>query len=222
MNQMQAHKSDEITVLIVDDEDPPVRELTESFQVRRDPGIMFRVSRAASVQEFQDFVRTHFVPEVLIADLKLTEEEGVECGVDKVISWQMILNPESIIVVHSAFPCGPDSVDPTAEAVEICVKAMRAGACSCYKKSEDSADFVVDEVIREIQRRRMGEVGFDIAWWNTHRVELQKKYGGHAIAVRGHEVIESADTVSQLRDRLRQVVLNGALPTILLIPGEDS
>ncbi len=217
----------EIKVLIVDDEESPVHELMDSFSVRRIPGISFIVHSAKSVEEFQTFVRTDSVPDVLIADLKLTEDKGVECGVDEVISWQMILNPESIVIVHSAFPCeGRDKIDledldPTAEAVDICVRAMRAGACACYKKSEDSADYVVDQVIREVESRRSHEVGFDVAWWNSHRSDLESNYGGRAIAVRGQQVIADGDTVPELRDKLRQVVLQGALPTILLIPSGD-
>ncbi len=215
---------EQVKVLIVDDERPVIRELTYAFEVQCDEKYHFAISSAASRREYEEqVVKCHF--DVLIVDLKLDRDVHIEDDGMSLIPRQTLFDPDTIVLVHSAFAV--PGVDAVAAAVEVCVLAMRAGARDCVKKSEDSCDHVVECVLRELRMRNEPFANIDIEWWTEHQTEIMQQYGGSAVAIVGNSILASAPTVPELRDELKKInahngiqgmTIRAGSPTIVFIP----
>lgn len=198
-------------VLLVDDEPSPRREVRRALEVVRDSEFQFEVDDAESVAEYHDRLRTkHY--DVLVLDLRLSSGEE---GTDDVLAFHHIHSPDTIVVVYSAFP--------NLDKVHSVVRAMRTGAVDCIEKSRDRAPKAVVDAVLEELRRRTSTASFPSTEW-LERVlpDLTRDYGGKAIAIQGENVVESADSVSELRRRLAGH--QGPPPYLMVVPkwGSDA
>jgi len=194
-------------VLIVDDDEPPTREVSIAFLESADSTIVFEVTSAKSPEEYYRLIQERTDGfDILIVDLKLSPGRGGDLrqGICKVLAWQRLHSPETMVVVHSVFTDENDP-DPPDRAIQVCVEAIRLGAIDCIKKSEFSPDIVVQSVMREIRRRRQPDSVFDSDWWRDHWREIVEMYGGQVIAVIGKQVVAHAATVDALRRQIKML-----------------
>ena len=215
------NESHKVNVLFVDDQEAPFRELKHSL-MESDPSIEFELVWASSVAEYHKCIRE--LPseyDVLIADLKLASgQEDLRQGIEEVVSWHLIHSPSTIVIIYSVFTS--DAPDAVAEAIDTCVLALRAGAADCIKKGIGSTKRLANAILRELQMRRDPTLTFDSNWWAKHKDDLMNEYAGSAIAVLGESVILSAETIPDLRKKLKTLDRSefdpNLLPRIILLP----
>lgn len=207
--------TEEITVLLVDDEPLPRKTLRRAFEVADAPEFKFRVLDAANVAEYQKIVHTTHV-DVLVIDLRLNEAEE---GTDDVVSFHHVHSPDTIIIAFTGFP-GESAMS----SLKSCVRVMRAGAVDCIAKAQtddngnpDGVRSVVGRSIEELRLRRSPESGPTPEWLERELPELVKKYAGMAVAIRGQTVIASAPTVQELRRVIAQLGTT-VIPYLMVIP----
>ena len=216
-----------VRVLMVDDQEPPVRELKAALGAIPKSEFQFEVHWAVSVSEYQKLIRESVEQfDVLIVDLKLQSgQKDLRQGVDEVVSWHLVHSPSTIVVVYSVFTT--DAADEISAAIETCVLAMRAGAADCIKKGRGSTAKLVSSVCRELRRQRDPHLVFDSQWWVDRSETLVREYGGQAIAILGRDVIASSPTIPELRAKLKESeplsVLRSRhatsdIPRIMLVP----
>lgn len=214
-----------IVVLMVDDQDPPARELKYALdEADKVSEFRFQFIHVTDVKNYQRAVRDAKHPiDVLVADLKLSvDHTDLMQGIEETVSWQLIHSPSTIVIIYSVFTSAGG--DELSTAVDTTVAAMRAGAVSCIRKGRGSTAKLVETIIRELRARRDPSLIFDANWWTEHSDELLRHYHGKAVAVLGDKVIASANTILELRSALKCVdhdARSGMLPRLLLVPDFD-
>lgn len=214
-----------IRVLMVDDQDAPVRELKRALEeAGKTTEFSFSFRYATDVKGYQRAVLDeNDAFDVLVADLKLSVDQvDLEQGIEETVSWHLIHSPSTIVVVYSVFTSAGG--DELATAIDTSVAAMRAGAACCIRKARGSTAKLVDTIIRELRARRDPSLIFDAKWWTDHSQELMRDYHGKAVAVLGDKVIASAVTIPELRTKLKEVdpeTRKGILPRLILVPDFD-
>ena len=182
-----------ISVLVVDDE-PIWRDLIErQFECRDE--FNFVVAQASSKQQYDELMKDGRKFQVLTVDIRLLNREE---GIDDVITYHRMVSPETIIVAFSGFP--------NMDKVQTVVRAIKAGADTCFEKNVPNIDRsisnVTDYVVQELQRRRDGSSPLDLAWLEKEMNGLIERYPGKVIAIRGHSVIAVGSDSGEVRDKL--------------------
>lgn len=196
----------EITVLLVEDMDPPRVLLKRAFEVAGAGEFKFKVYEARSVKEYHEIIRDKKV-DVLVVDIGL---KGSEHGIDDIVMFHRLHSPDTIIIVYTSFP----AMDP----IRSCVAAIRAGAVDCINKAEpESARAVLDRALVELRERASPHLGPSSEWLESQLASLIRDYGGRAVAIIGETVVASAGSISELRKELAARPCGGT-PFLMVIP----
>jgi ActR/RegA family two-component response regulator len=205
----QPAMSRKINVLLVDDMEPPVRELTRALRVYDSGDYEFEVVSALDVRNYLRIVEEKEF-DVLVVDIRLAIGEE---GIDTILAYHHRRWPSTIIVVYSAFP-GMDKV-------ATCVRAIKLGASDVVDKgSNHPVQSVVDAIVNELNHQFTDESGPTSDWLSDHFGELQDQYGGKAVAFVGNQVVRSASSVMELRKELATHPTAG-VPYLLLVPTRE-
>jgi hypothetical protein len=211
-----------IRILMVDDQDPPAREVCNELQDLPDEcEFNFEFQHVTDLKGYHRIISQNTEPfDVLIADLKLTmEQHDLIMGVEQTVSWHLLHSPSTIVIVYSVFTSFGE--DELSNAIDACVLAMKAGATACIRKSTHSTRKLIETILSELRLRSDPMRVFENSWWADHSELLLKKYSGKAIAIAGDLVIATADTIPALREVLRSMdgeQKRGISPRLLLVP----
>lgn len=195
-----------IKVLLIDQDESARQRLRRAFGVAASADFQFDVHEAGSAQEYHEFIlRDH--ADVMVVDVRL---QSAKAGTDDIVAFHHLHSPDTIIIAYSDFP----GLDP----VQTCVRAMRTGAVDCIeKRQEDSIRAVVERAVSELEHRISPDSGPSPEWLEAQLPSLVRQYAGRAVAVLGDQVVASASTVAELRQRLPQLHLSGT-PFLMVVP----
>jgi DNA-binding NtrC family response regulator len=153
---------------------------------------------------------------VVILDLRLVaveEKAGKESGLgflkDELLSTQVCLDCKKLrfnpsVIVLTAYPN-----------VESCRAAFLAGALDYLDKNNASVWEALEERVRYALQQPLESALYESRKWvEGHFEDLLKKYAGQTVAVDGERVVETADSLEELKSKLEMRKLR---PDVLLL-----
>lgn len=182
-------------VLVIDDQPEALRPLAKILQANKGvDGRYYEVTARESHAEALRLLQEETF-EIVVTDMVVREREDEGLEIVKAL-----FEKSPITIVFTAYPSIP-----------MCVAVMKAGAWDYLEKTPMNRSDAYENLLRSIEegcRERLahpypGKPDPNTRWAHEHLKDLAEKFPGQVVAIFDEKVVESAPTVGELVERIK-------------------